>query len=281
VNPLPSDTDALLRHALSEDLGLAGDLTSRATIPEAARSTARIVSREAGRISGLAAALRVFELVDPSLVLHGTSSDGAAVTVGETLATVRGLARSILSAERVALNLLGHLSGVATATAALVEAVEGTGARITDTRKTTPGLRSLEKAAVRDGGGINHRFGLFDAVMIKDNHLAAVGSIALAVERARDGVGHTVTVEVEADTVQQASEAAECGADIVLLDNMNPVVMRTAVKTIAGRCIVEASGGITLETVRLVAETGVDVISVGWITHSAPSLDIALEIEPR
>ncbi len=281
MNPLPTDIDALLQHALSEDLGLAGDLTSRATIPETGRSTARIIAREAGRISGLAAALRVFELVDPTLVLHGTSSDGAAATVGETLATARGSTRSILSAERVALNLLGHLSGVATATSALVEAVEGTSARITDTRKTTPGLRSLEKAAVRDGGGINHRFGLFDAVMIKDNHLAAVGSVAVAVEQARNGVGHTVTVEVEADTVQQASEAAECGADIVLLDNMNPAVMRTALKAIAGRCIVEASGGITLETVRLVAETGVDVISVGWITHSAPSLDVALEIEPH
>ncbi|MEA3503007.1 MAG: carboxylating nicotinate-nucleotide diphosphorylase [Actinomycetota bacterium] len=279
MSSLPPNTDTLLQHAITEDLGLAGDLTSQMTIPDDARSTAKIVARAPGRISGLSAALRVFELVDPTLAIQRTSSDGVDTTTGDTLAIVHGSTRSILSAERVALNLLGHLSGVATATRMLVEAIEDTGVRVMDTRKTTPGLRALEKAAVRDGGGANHRFGLFDAVMIKDNHLAAIGSVTEAVARARDGVGHTVTIEVEASTVHQASDAAAAGADIVLLDNMDPATTRAAVEAISGRCIVEASGGITVETIRSIAETGVDVISVGWITHSAPSLDVALDLE--
>ncbi len=279
MSSLPPNTDTLLQHAIAEDLGLTGDLTSQMTIPDDARSTAKIVARAPGRISGLSAALRVFELVDSTLAIQRTSSDGVDTKTRDTLAIVHGSTRSILSAERVALNLLGHLSGVATATRMLVEAIADTGVRVMDTRKTTPGLRALEKAAVRDGGGANHRFGLFDAVMIKDNHLAAIGSVAEAVARARDGVGHTVTIEVEADTVHQASDAAAAGADIVLLDNMDPATTRAAVEAISGRCIVEASGGITVETIRSIAETGVDVISVGWITHSAPSLDVALDLE--
>jgi nicotinate-nucleotide pyrophosphorylase (carboxylating) len=275
---LPPGTDRLILVALEEDLGTAGDITTNATIPAESTTTARIVAREAGRIAGLDAALRVFDLVDGSIRSTVLIGDGADATAGAVLAQVSGPTRSILTGERVALNLLGHLSGVATATRDLVDAIAGNGSRLTDTRKTTPGLRALEKQAVRSGGGVSHRFGLDDAALIKDNHLAAVGSVADAVERVRRDVGHTVVVEVEANTLDQVSEAVEAGADIIMLDNMEPATMREAVALVAGRCTTEASGGISADTIQAVAETGVDVISVGAITHSAKALDVALEL---
>lgn len=273
----PSVYAGIVRRALDEDLAEAGDLTSDACIPVAARATAAIVARAPGIVAGLDVAAYVFTEVDPVVVVEPLVSDGARVDAGATLATVAGAARSILTAERTALNLLGRMSGVAGATAALVEAIAGTGAAITDTRKTMPGLRALDKYAVRMGGGRNHRFGLYDAVMIKDNHIAAAGSITAAVEAVRAGVGHTVKVEVEVDSLTQLEELLEVGADIVLLDNMDVATLRRAVEMVGGRMVCEASGGVTLETVRTIAETGVDVISAGSITHSAPQLDIALD----
>jgi nicotinate-nucleotide pyrophosphorylase (carboxylating) len=236
-----------------------------------------IVARAGGCVAGLAAALRVFQIVDESVRTDACVSLGTMVEARSELASIKGPARSILAAERVALNVLGHLSGVATATRALVDAVEGTGATIVDTRKTTPGLRLLEKMAVRAGGGDNHRMGLSNAILIKDNHIQAVGSAAQAVRRARAHVGDTMKVEVEIESLAGLEAVIEAGADIVMLDNMDPDTMRAAVRQANGRCVLEASGGITLETVRAVAETGVDLISVGWITHSAPALDVALD----
>ena len=236
-----------------------------------------IVARADGCIAGMAAALQTFRIVDESVRTSALVSAGAVVDAGTQLGSIQGPARAILSAERVALNVLGHLSGVATATRALVDAVEGTGASIVDTRKTTPGLRFLEKRAVRAGGGENHRMGLYDAVLIKDNHVEAVGSPGEAVRRARGHVGDTTKVEVEIEDLADLESVIEAGADIVMLDNMDSETIRTAVELAAGRCVLEASGGITLETVREVAETGVDLISVGWITHSAPTLDVALD----
>jgi len=237
------------------------------------------VARSDGCIAGLGVALRVFELVDDGVATGALVADGDVVAGGTRLATVTGSARSILAAERLALNLLGQLSGVATATRALVDRIEGTNARIVDTRKTTPLLRSLQKMAVVAGGGSNHRMGLYDQVLIKDNHIEAVGSAAEAVRRARAHVGDDMEVEVEIERLDDLEGVIAAGADIVMLDNMHPDQMRAAVAQIAGRAVVEASGGITLETVRDVAESGVDVISVGWLTHSAPSLDVALDFE--
>ena len=254
-------------------------MTSESTVPEDAKASAVIVARAAGCVAGLATALSTFKIVDESVRASASVSQGTAVDAGTELGTVNGFARSILSAERVALNVLGHLSGVATATRALVDAVEGTGATIVDTRKTTPGLRLLEKMAVRAGGGSNHRMGLFDLVLIKDNHIEAVGSPAEAVRRARAHVGDSMKVEVEIGGLADLEAVIDAGADIVMLDNMDPGSMRAAVRQTAGRCVLEASGGITLETVREVAETGVDLISVGWITHSAPALDVALDFD--
>lgn len=252
-------------------------MTSQATVPEDARASAVIVARAGGCIAGLATALHTFRIVDESVRTSAFVSAGAVVDAGTQLGSVQGPAHAILSAERVALNILGHLSGVATATRALVDAVAGTGATIVDTRKTTPGLRLLEKSAVRAGGGENHRMGLYDAVLIKDNHVEAVGSAGEAVRRARGHVGDTTKVEVEIEDLADLESVIEAGADVVMLDNMDPETMRAAVEQAAGRCVLEASGGITLETVRKVAETGVDLISVGWITHSAPALDVALD----
>ena len=266
-----------LRAALAEDLGELGDVTSQATVPEDAQAGAVIVARTGGCIAGLATALHTFHIVDESMRSSAFVSPGAVVEAGTQLGSVQGHARAILSAERVALNILGHLSGVATATRAFTDAVVGTGATIVDTRKTTPGLRLLEKRAVLAGGGQNHRMGLYDAVLIKDNHAEAVGSPAAAVRRARNHVGDTVKIEVEIDDLADLESVIEAGADIVLLDNMDPQTIRAAVHHAAGRCVLEASGGITLETVRAVAETGVDLISVGWITHSAPALDVGLD----
>jgi nicotinate-nucleotide pyrophosphorylase (carboxylating) len=277
-NPPPALlVEEQVRAALAEDLGRAGDITSALTIPDAARASARLVARKPGRLAGLACAATAFRLVDPELRFTPVLSDGDVVTAGTVLASVEGRARAILAGERVALNFLGHLSGVATATAALVEAVAGTGARITCTRKTIPGLRALQKYAVRCGGGLNHRFGLDDAVLVKDNHIAAAGGIAPALARLRQGLGHMVKVEVEVDTLRQLEEALAAGVDAVLLDNMDLPTLRQAVALAKGRVVLEASGNVTLGTVRAIAETGVDRISSGAITHSAPNLDIGLD----
>lgn len=274
----PLQYDALLRRALEEDLGLAGDLTTNAVVPAVERLAGRIVARRAGCIAGLEIAARVFALLDADVRFDARASDGDVVAAGATLADLAGPARAILTGERVALNLLGHLSGVATVTRGIVDAIAGTRARIVCTRKTTPGLRALEKYAVRAGGGSNHRFGLDDAVLIKDNHLAIAGSVEEAVRRARAAAGHLVKIEVEVDDLAQLERALACPIDAVLLDNMPPPVLRQAVKLVAGRVITEASGGITPDTARPIAETGVDLLSVGWITHSAPSLDVALDV---
>ena len=241
--------------------------------------TAHFVARDGGCIAGLGPALRVFELLDDEVASGALVSDGDVVEAGTQLATVTGPARSILAGERLALNLLGQLSGVATATRALVDRIEGTSARIIDTRKTVPLLRSLQKMAVVAGGGGNHRMGLYDQVLIKDNHLEAVGSAAEAVRRARADVGPEMTVEVEIEDLTELESVIEAGADVVMLDNMPPETMKEAVEAASGRVLLEASGGITLESVRAVAESGVDLISVGWLTHSAPSLDVALDFE--
>ncbi len=284
TTPLPPVPEVLfedlIRAALREDLGRAGDLTTAAVVPAELVASARVVARRPGRIAGAAVAARTFTVLDAALAVEIVAGDGADVAGGDEVMRVVGPARSILSAERTALNLLGRLSGVATLTAAYVSAVAGTGARIVCTRKTTPGLRTLEKHAVRCGGGTNHRFGLDDAVLVKDNHLALAGGIRPALERARSAVGHLVKVELEVDTLGQLAEALELGVDAVLLDNMDPPTLRRAVAMVAGRCPTEASGGISLANVRAVAETGVDLISVGALTHSAPALDLSLEIEP-
>ena len=274
----PLQYDGLLRRALQEDLGLAGDLTTSATVPAGERLAGRIVARRGGCVAGLQVAARVFALLDADVRFDARVADGDVVAADTTLAEIAGPAHAILTGERVALNLLGHLSGVATVTRGIVDAIAGTRGRVVCTRKTTPGLRALEKYAVRAGGGSNHRFGLDDAVLIKDNHLAIAGGIEEAVRRARAAVGHLVKIEVEVDDLEQLRRALATPLDAVLLDNMPPPVLRQAVELVAGRVITEASGGITPDTARAIAETGVDLLSVGWITHSAPSLDVALDI---
>jgi len=269
--------EPLVRLALAEDLGRAGDITSDLILPPGQRSRAVLVARKPGVVSGLVVAALAFGLVDSGLVLRSEAQDGDIVNVGTPLLVLEGASRSLLTGERVALNFVGHLSGIATATRAMVDAVAGTKAKIVCTRKTTPGLRILEKYAVRCGGGFNHRFGLDDAVLIKDNHIAAAGGIKTAVERARAGIGHMVKIEVEVDTLAQLEEALSLGVDTVLLDNMSPETLRDAVKMNAGRATLEASGNVTLATVRAIAESGVDYISSGAITHSAPNLDVALD----
>jgi nicotinate-nucleotide pyrophosphorylase (carboxylating) len=271
----------LLRRALAEDLGTAGDLTTEAVVPAGARATARLVARRPGRIAGLGPALAVFRLLAPEVEIERRAEDGDDVEEGALLARLAGPARALLTGERTALNLLGRLSGIATATRDLVALVAGTRARLACTRKTTPGLRALEKYAVRCGGGESHRFGLHDAVLIKDNHLAVAGGVREAVRRARAAVGHLVKVEVEVDDLAQLAEALAAGADVVLLDNMPPAQLGEAVAMAGGRVPLEASGGVRPETLRAIAESGVDLISVGWITHSAPALDVALDFEPE
>jgi len=267
-----------VRAALKEDLGRAGDITSNATIPMGARATAEIAARKPGVLAGLALAERAFREVDSAVRFTATRADGDALAPGDVVAELEGPARAILAGERVALNFLCHLSGVATATRALVARVAHTRARICDTRKTLPGLRAFEKYAVRCGGGSNHRFGLDDAVLIKDNHIAVAGGVGTAIAAARAFAGHLVKIEVEVDTLDQLREAIACGPDAVLLDNMSPDELREAVGVIGGRAIAEASGNVTLETVAAIAEAGVDMISSGWITHSAPSLDLGLDV---
>ncbi|MGD0190747.1 MAG: carboxylating nicotinate-nucleotide diphosphorylase [Rhizomicrobium sp.] len=269
--------EPIVRHALEEDLGRAGDITTDLTVPADSQAAAQLVARQTGTISGLVAALCAFRLIDHSLIVAVELPDGSRAAAGAMIASIKGPARSILTAERVALNFLGHLSGVATATRAMVDAVDGTMARIVCTRKTTPGLRVLEKYAVRCGGGINHRFGLDDAILIKDNHIVAAGGVAAAVKRVRAGTGHMLKVEVEVDTLAQLEEALTLGVDTILLDNMKPDLLREAVRLTGGHAILEASGGVTLQSVRAIAETGVDFISAGAITHSAPNLDVALD----
>ena len=275
--PHPLLVDPIVRHALEEDFGQAGDITSDLVVPPDATAKASLVARSEGVLCGLSVAARVFALIDPHIAMTPKVLDGSPLASGSLLATVEGSARSLLSAERVALNFIGHLSGIATATRRLVDAVGGTKARIVCTRKTTPGLRVLEKYAVRCGGGFNHRFRLDDAVLIKDNHIAASGGIKPAIERARAGLGHMAKIELEVDTVEQLQEALALGVDTILLDNMSPSELRTAVSLTRGRATLEASGGVTLSTVRAIAEAGVDYISTGSITHSAPSLDVALD----
>jgi nicotinate-nucleotide pyrophosphorylase (carboxylating) len=276
--PWPLLYEEAVRRALAEDLGRAGDLTTDAIVPANRLAEARLVARAAGRIAGVEPALAAFRLLDPSVEAEVALADGSDAEAGATIATVRGPARAILAAERTALNFLGHLSGIATATRDLVAAVAGHPARIICTRKTTPGLRALEKHAVRAGGGANHRFGLDDAVLIKDNHVALAGGVVPAVGRARAASGHLVKIEVEVDTLDQLDEALAAGADAVLLDNMPLDVLRRAVERARGCAITEASGGITVETAAAVAATGVDLISAGWLTHSAPALDVSLEV---
>ena len=273
--------DGLLRAAIAEDLGTAGDITTNAVVPAGTLCDAAIVAREAGVVAGLGMAMRAFTLVDDEIDGRELVSDGDAVRAGARLADIAGAARSILAAERTSLNLLGHLSGIATATRRAVESIAHTRATVVDTRKTTPGLRALEKYAVRAGGGANHRFGLFDAILIKDNHLTAGGGVEAAVKAARAGAGHAVKVEVEIDDPVDIDAAIDAGADTVLLDNMTIEQLREAVALINGRCRLEASGGITLGTLVEVAETGVDIISLGWLTHSAPRWDVALDFDSQ
>jgi nicotinate-nucleotide pyrophosphorylase (carboxylating) len=277
VNGLPPFEDVVAR-ALAEDLGSAGDVTTLATVPVDAISTADLVARADGVIAGLPVAAHVFEVVGQGRVLiEFGSADASRVTAGEVLATVRGPVRDLLIAERTALNLLGHLSGVATLTRRWVDAIEGTGASVRDTRKTLPGLRALEKYAVRCGGGVNHRMSLSDAVLVKDNHVVAAGGVVPAFELVRDAYPG-LPIEVEVDTVEQAREVIDAGAALVLLDNMAPDRMREVIAYAAGRTELEASGGLTLAQAHEVAATGVDYLAVGALTHSAPVLDIGLDL---
>ncbi|WP_018266103.1 carboxylating nicotinate-nucleotide diphosphorylase [Methylosinus sp. LW4] len=268
-----------VRAALAEDFGRAGDITTQATIPETAHARAVIAAREAGVVAGLGVAAAAFRLVDPAVVFTPATQDGARIGEGDVLARIEGPARAILSAERVALNFLGRLCGVATLTARYAEKIAHTKAKVCDTRKTTPLLRAFEKYAVRCGRGANHRFGLDDAVLIKDNHIAVAGGVGPALRAAKAFAGHMVKIEIEVDTLAQLEEVLAEGADIVLLDNMALDSLRAAVALIGGAMRAEASGGVTLETIAAIAETGVDLISVGALTHSAKTLDLGLDIE--
>ena len=273
----PLQFEPVLRAALVEDIG-AGDITTLLTVPEFKTARAEMVAKSEGIVAGLAVAEAAFRLVEPNVVWQAHARDGERVRSGDVLATVTGPARGLLTAERVALNFAQRLSGVATLTMRFVMLVAGTRAKIVDTRKTTPGLRALEKYAVRCGGGNNHRFGLADAVLIKDNHVAAGGGVAATVWRAKELAPHTMRIEVECKTLAQVDEAIAALPDIILLDNMDNVMLREAVKRIGGRALTEASGGVNLKTVAAIAKTGVDLISVGALTHSAPALDISLDI---
>jgi nicotinate-nucleotide pyrophosphorylase (carboxylating) len=272
--------EPLVRAALAEDLGRAGDITADTIVSADAVARGVLNARKAGVVAGLGVTEMAFRLLDTDVRIDVERADGASVGANEPIATVSGQARALLTAERVALNFLCRLSGIATATREIVDAVKGTRARIACTRKTTPGLRLLEKYAVRVGGGVNHRFGLDDGVLLKDNHIVVAGGIGAAVETAKARLGHMVKVEVEVDRLDQIGEALAAGADAILLDNMTPAELREAVAIIGGRAIVEASGQVTKETAPAIAATGVDVISCGWITHSAPFLDIGLDFEP-
>ena len=269
--------EPLVRMALLEDLGRAGDLTTDAIVPAECRATTALVARQPGVVAGLDLARLAFQLIDPEIGMRIERHDGAALAVGDVIAVLSGPARGILTAERVALNFLCRLSGIATATASVVAAVKDTRTRIVCTRKTTPGLRGIEKYAVRVGGGSNHRFGLDDAVLIKDNHVAIAGGVTEALRRAKQAVGHLVKIELEVDSLAQLREALAQGVDAVLLDNMGPDMLTEAVAMVAGRAVTEASGRITPATAPSIAATGVDLISIGWLTHSVSILDIGLD----
>lgn len=276
--PLPTIIlDPIVRLALAEDLGRAGDLTSDATLSASAEMSAVIAARQKGVVAGLDAAAHALHLIDASVTLDFQRRDGDTIVPGDVIARLEGKARSILTAERTMLNFIGRLSGVATLTSQFVEAVSGTNARIVCTRKTTPGHRALEKRAVRCGGGTVHRYGLDDAILIKDNHIAACGSIAEAMTRARAYAGHLRMIEIEVDTLEQLREAMKFAPDAVLLDNMDTATLVKAVALIGDRSRAEASGGVTLDTVAQIAQTGVDFISVGALTHSAPNLDVGMD----
>ncbi|MBP6546800.1 MAG: carboxylating nicotinate-nucleotide diphosphorylase [Phenylobacterium sp.] len=278
IQPLPDLLiDPTVRAALAEDLGRAGDVTAQACIDADAQMSVVFATRQAGVVAGLACARLAILALDPKASFEAVVEDGASVEAGAILAKVTGNARAILSAERTALNLMGRLSGVATLTRAYVDQTQGTAARIVDTRKTTPGLRHLEKYAVRCGGGVNHRFGLDDAILIKDNHVAACGGVANALKRARAFAGHLTKVELEVDSLEQLREALPHGADVIMLDNFSPDDLKTAVALAGDKVVLEASGGVNLQTVRAIAQSGVQVISVGALTHSAPVLDIGLD----
>ncbi|HXY57982.1 MAG TPA: carboxylating nicotinate-nucleotide diphosphorylase [Methylocystis sp.] len=268
-----------VRAALLEDLGRAGDITTLATISESARARAVLAAREAGTIAGLELAREAFRQMDPRISFVSAAGDGVKVESGAAVATIEGPARAVLSAERVALNFLGRLSGVASLTARYVDEIVHTRAKVCDTRKTTPLLRTFEKHAVRCGGGANHRFGLDDAILIKDNHIAVAGGVRQALQAAKRFAGHLVKIEIEVDTLDQLREVLAEGGEIVLLDNMSLAELREAVRIGGGRAILEASGGVTLDTIAAIAETGVDLISVGALTHSARAMDLGLDIE--
>lgn len=270
--------EPVVRMALAEDLGRAGDVTAQACIPAGTRMKAVFAARKPGVLAGIGCVRAALRALDPSASIRAPLADGSAFEAGAVLAEVEADARALLAAERTALNLLGRLCGIATLTRTYVQAVAGTGAVVTDTRKTTPGLRALEKHAVACGGGTNHRFGLDDAILIKDNHVALAGGVGEAVRRARGAVGHLMKVEVEIDRLDQLEEAVAEGPDVIMLDNFSLEDLRSAVARVAGRITLEASGGVNLQTVRAIAETGVNVISVGALTHSAASLDIGLDV---
>jgi nicotinate-nucleotide pyrophosphorylase (carboxylating) len=276
----PLAIEEVVARALEEDLGRAGDVTSIATIPDGTRGTAVMVARKPGVIAGLPVAAAAFRKLDPAVEIKGHVRDGAAVASRAALMTIAGDARALLGAERVALNFVGHLSGIATAASEFVRRIAHTRARVCCTRKTTPGLRALQKYAVRCGGGFNHRFGLDDAILIKDNHIAVAGGVRAVLERAKAVAGHLVKIEIEVDTLEQLQTVLDVGlADVALLDNMDPATMKKAVAMVAGRLVIEASGGITLDSARAIAESGVDYLSSGAITHSSPNLDVGLDIE--
>jgi nicotinate-nucleotide pyrophosphorylase (carboxylating) len=266
-----------VRAALLEDLGRAGDVTTDAIVPASIRTETALIARQPGVVAGLDFALTAFRLIDPAVEAVVERPDGSRLAAGDLIAIIRGPARGILTAERTALNFLCHLSGIASATRGIVDAIAGTRAEVVCTRKTMPGLRSAQKYAVRVGGGSNHRFGLDDAVLIKDNHVAIAGGIRPAIERARAGVGHLVKIELEVDTLTQLEEALTLRVDAVLLDNMGPELLREAVRLVDGRAVTEASGRIRPDTAPAIAATGVDLLSVGWLTHSATVLDIGLD----
>ncbi len=281
MSPLPLPRlmiEPLVRNALLEDFGLAGDITSAAVIPSGHRVTLQMVSRQPGVVAGMDLAALAFTLTDDMVSVTRHLGDGEPVGGGTVIATIEGNAQALLAAERTALNFISHLSGIATSTARMVKEIEGSGVSIACTRKTTPGLRAIEKHAVRAGGGMNHRFSLADAVLIKDNHIAVAGGVEQAIRRAKENTGHMVKIEVEVDTIEQLHVAMREGVDAVLLDNMTADQLRDAVQIVAKRAIAEASGRVSLETVRDIAATGVDIISVGWLTHSAPILDIGLDV---
>jgi nicotinate-nucleotide pyrophosphorylase (carboxylating) len=278
VPPLPAIMiEPLVCAALLEDLGRAGDITTDAIVPVDMRAATALVARKAGVVAGLDCAAVAFRLIEPAIRIEILRPDGNAITAGETIATITGPTRGILTAERVALNFVCHLSGIASAASAIVQSIKGHRARLVCTRKTMPGLRALQKYAVRVGGGFNHRFGLDDGVLIKDNHIAAAGSLAAAVARARAAIGHLVKIELEVDTLQQLDEALRLKVDAVLLDNMSLDDLRRAVALVGGQLVTEASGRITPEAAAAVAATGVDLLSSGWLTHSVTALDIGLD----